>query len=155
MGECDRVEEVGETSHPIFNLLAVSILNVCADSMHIVDLGVAHHVLGNAIYLLVCTPHYFRDIATAQGRLDQLWARISQQYHHRQSENQLSNLTMSMFINKRKTNTQYGPPWSKLQRPDILPRSSHRSGRTCATDERSTTGRSNLSSHRSQATSTH
>ena len=42
-----------ENLHPIFTLPAVSILNVCADSMHIVDLGVAHHVLGNAIALLV------------------------------------------------------------------------------------------------------
>ena len=38
--------------HPIFSLLGVSIFSVMADFMHIVDLGIAHRIIGSVLFLM-------------------------------------------------------------------------------------------------------
>ena len=43
--------------HPIFSLPEVSIVNVRPDPMHMLDLGIAHNVLGNVLSILC----YFSD----------------------------------------------------------------------------------------------
>ena len=61
--------------HPVFWLPAVSIVNVAPDTMHIVDLGLAHHVLGNVFFLLCFYPQYFPHANTPSDRCCALWTR--------------------------------------------------------------------------------
>ena len=85
--------------HPLFSLPGVSIFNVAPDSMHIVDLGFAHHVLGNILFWLVHSRLFpLLGGASAAARLDSLWIRIVDRYPAGTS--QLGNLTMSMFCDE-------------------------------------------------------
>ena len=93
--------------HPLFCLPAVSILNVQADVMHIVCLGVAHHVLGNTMFELCFLPKYFPGQTTAQARCDELWRRIADQYRARGTPTQMSNLAIAFFCNMRSPHMDY------------------------------------------------
>eukprot|EP00969_Alexandrium_andersonii_P108004 4765602-Alexandrium_andersonii.AAC.1 len=73
----------------------VTIATVYPDSMHVVDLGVCQHVLGNAIFHLVATDTYIVGPA-AEYRLEQVWLRIVGHYRHRSTPVQLGNLLLSM-----------------------------------------------------------
>ena len=85
--------------HMLFYLPAVTLYNVIPDFMHCVDLGVSHHALGNAIFEMVCLPHFFPTCRTNDERKDALWDRITRQYAARGTPNQLSNLEHSFFCN--------------------------------------------------------
>lgn len=87
--------------HPIFSIPGVSILNVAADTMHIVCLGVAHHVVGNAMFELCFLPQFFPGVGTPQARCDELWHRIAGQYRARGTPTQLSNLALAFFCNAK------------------------------------------------------
>ena len=70
--------------------------------MHIVDLGIAHHVVGNVLFLLCYTDRFFPLIATSQGRCDAVWNKIERQYQGRQTPVQLSNLELSWFTDTQR-----------------------------------------------------
>ena len=84
--------------HPLFALPGVSILNVAADMMHMIDLGVAHHVVGNVLWLLCFTPQFIPSAHTPQTRLDVVWSRVASQYSSRGTPDQLTNLKLEMCI---------------------------------------------------------
>ena len=62
--------------HPLFGLIAVSILNLVADPMHIIDLGVAHHIVGNVLFVMCYFPAYFPAGNNPSQRCDLLWKRV-------------------------------------------------------------------------------
>ena len=82
--------------HPLFIIPGCSIFHVVPDSMHIVDLGVAHHVLRNVLFHLCYEENYLPG-STPAAKLDSLWGRIVGHYRGRQTGSQLTNLTLSMF----------------------------------------------------------
>ncbi len=94
-----------EQLHPLFLLPAVTIFTVCADVLHIVDLGVTHHLLGNLLFELVYIGRPSLGGDNPGERLDRLWMRIVAQYRHRRTPTQLSNLTRSMLCHEK-------APWS-------------------------------------------
>ena len=55
--------------------MAVSILNLMADPMHIIDLGVAHHIVGNVLWMMCYFPRFFPAGNNAPERCDMLWRR--------------------------------------------------------------------------------
>lgn len=82
--------------HPLFRLRAMSIFVLMPDAMHILDLGVSHHALGNVLFVLIMLPGYLTS-ATAAGRCDELWGKIVGQYAMRGTPSQLQNLDISFF----------------------------------------------------------
>ena len=85
--------------HPLFLLPGVSILNVMADVMHILDLGVSHYVIGNVLFQLCYYAKYFPLAPTPQARLDALFERIVVHYRGNGTPSQLQHLTLAMFCN--------------------------------------------------------
>ena len=61
--------------HPIFSLPATSIFNVRPDAMHVLDIGIALHVLGNVFFLCCHTATYFPGPRSPHGRCELLWGR--------------------------------------------------------------------------------
>eukprot|EP00969_Alexandrium_andersonii_P359739 15453865-Alexandrium_andersonii.AAC.1 len=66
--------------HALFLLPGTSIFSLMADVLHVFDLGVTHHVLGNVLWTLSFVAKYFPSAPTPAGRLAILWARITQHY---------------------------------------------------------------------------
>ena len=95
-----------DSLHPLFRLPSVSVLNLMADVLHIVDLGVAHHVLGNILYH-ICYATGPRFGSTPQARLDAFWGRVVQQYRGRGTTCRLNNLTLSMFVDVDAPHTKH------------------------------------------------
>ena len=93
--------------HPLFWLSAVSVLTLCADIMHIIDLGVAHHIVGNVLWDFCYTARYFPGFRTAADRCDALWDMVAHQYRLRRSPCQLSNLQLSFFIDTGAVSTTF------------------------------------------------
>ena len=83
--------------HAIFLLPAVSVLNIVPDYMHIIDLGLAHHILGNVMFELVYEKRYCPTKNTIPDRLAELWRRITNQYSSRRTPVQLGTLELSWF----------------------------------------------------------
>ena len=77
------------------------------DFMHLVDIGLALHAFGNAIFALVFDPVYFPTKATNEERRQELWSRIGSQYSRRQTPSQLSNLELSMFCDTAAPHQHY------------------------------------------------
>jgi len=85
-----------DAMHPLFSLPGVSIFNLLADALHVIDLGFTHHVLGN-VFFHIChyTGHRF---GPAPGtRVHRLFERIVIQYRNRNTPSRLNNLTLGMF----------------------------------------------------------
>ncbi len=83
--------------HTLFLLPGVSIFTVAADVLHIIDLGVTHYLLGNALFLMCFQARHFPAAATPALRLEEIWGRIVRQYRQRGTESQLSNILLSFF----------------------------------------------------------
>ena len=62
--------------HQLFCLLGVSVLNLMPDCMHILELGVDHHIWGNVLFELCYVPEYFPTIPTIAERCDEIWRRV-------------------------------------------------------------------------------
>ena len=88
------------TIHPVFTLMGVTFWMLMADSLHIMEIGVAHRVVANVLFHIVFN-RCFLDAATVPGRLDQLWALILAGYRRLQSGCQLGHLTLAMFCNSQ------------------------------------------------------
>ena len=84
--------------HPLFGLMGVTFASLVTDSLHVMEIGVTHRVLGNLLYHLVFNACFF-PAATPAGRLDTLWELIVVGYAALRSPCQLSRLTLSMFSN--------------------------------------------------------
>ena len=84
--------------HGIFTLLGVTCFSLVADSLHIMELGVSHRVLGNVLFHLVITRAFF-TAARAEDRLDQLWDLVKEEYGRlgTAARSRVPNLTMNMF----------------------------------------------------------
>ena len=67
----------GAVLHPLFTIPGLSILNVQADVMHIVCLGVAHHMLGNVLYELCFETRYFPLGRSPEDRCDRVWSKVA------------------------------------------------------------------------------
>ena len=93
--------------HPLFLLPGLCILMVMADVLHVFDLGITHHVLGNVFFHLCYELRYFPAGATPQARLDLLWQRIVRHYRGRGTPCQLQNLTLSMFCNPKAAHAHF------------------------------------------------
>ena len=92
--------------HPLFWLPMVSVVSICPDSMHIVDLGYCQHLVANAIFHLVIGTGYFEG-QTAEERLEKVWIRIVDHYRHRATPVQLGNLVLSMICNPKALSSNY------------------------------------------------
>ena len=57
--------------------IAVSILNLVADPMHIIDLGVAHHIVSSVLWMMCYLPRFFPAGNNASERCDMLWRRVA------------------------------------------------------------------------------
>ena len=66
----------------MFTIPAVSMFNVVPDSVHLVDLGVAHHVIGNVLYHICYDAGYIAAAGPAV-KLEALWNRVIVQYYRR------------------------------------------------------------------------
>ena len=75
----------------------MSILNIYVDPMHLLELGIVHHVLGSVLWLFCYVADYFPNVHTPADRLDAVWHRISRQYAGRGTPVQLSNLDLRWF----------------------------------------------------------
>ena len=84
--------------HGIFNLLGASFYTLVADSLHIMDLGVSHRVLGNVFFHIVWEGDYFTS-ATAEERLGEFWRLIQLENLGSGAKSQLGTLTLNMFSN--------------------------------------------------------
>ena len=93
--------------HPLFTLPGVSILSLMADILHIVDLGVAHHIIGNVLFELCFNARYLPGSATPAARLDTLWRRIAVHYRAKRVPDQIQGLTLSMFCDPKGPNAHY------------------------------------------------
>ena len=92
--------------HMFWTLPAVSVLNLCPDVMHLLDLGVAHHILGNVIFELIYIVGYLEG-RTLDNRREALWSKISSQYQHRGTPTQLSNLEFTFFCDPTAPHQSY------------------------------------------------
>ena len=86
-----------DNCHPLLSLPGVSGMCVMADAMHILDLGVNHHCLGNTLFYLCYMGRYLGAALTSQQRLDRLWTKIERQYSDRDTSSRLGGLSLSMF----------------------------------------------------------
>ena len=84
--------------HGILNLLGVSFFMLVADSLHIMDLGVSHRILGNIFFHMIWEDGFFAS-STHEARLGELLVLIQSEYHRTHSPCQLSTLTLNMFSN--------------------------------------------------------
>ena len=91
--------------HPLFLLPAVSILNVMADPLHILDLGVPFCVLGNTLSEIAYSPGYLAG-NNAVERTAAIWEYIDRQYRARGTPSQLQHLTVSTFTNPQRPHQQ-------------------------------------------------
>ena len=87
--------------HPIFSLPYLSVLNMSADVMHIVCLGVGQHILGNVLYALCFDDTYMPGLGSPEERCEEVWSRIVYQYRINRVETQLGQLKLSFFSNDK------------------------------------------------------
>ena len=93
--------------HPLLALPGVSGLNVMADAMHIIDLGVSHHVIGNVLFKLCWEDRYFAAARTPQNRLDMLWTLVEQIYIARGVSCRIGEMSLGHFTDTRRPHLTY------------------------------------------------
>ena len=80
--------------HPIWTIPGLNIFNVLFDMLHMMDLGVSAHVIGNVLDV------FLRDDRLGpnqDARLSVIWSRIREMYKRKNSPTRLGHLTASMF----------------------------------------------------------
>ena len=107
--------------HPLFYLPAVSILMLCPDAMHLLDLGVSHHILGNVFFEIVYERRYFPNIDTLEARCNALWDKIAAQYARRQTPVQMGNLEISFFADTRAPHRHFPLLSSRIKAAETRP----------------------------------
>ena len=75
--------------------------------MHIMDLGITHHCLGNTLFLMCWRDRYFGAGLSAGDRLKLVWDRIEAQYEHRQTTSRMGALSLTMFTDPDRPHQKY------------------------------------------------
>jgi hypothetical protein len=90
--------------HVLFDKLEyLSILNVEADELHVLHLGVSQYFLGSILYLLT-----FKLMpGSAAINLETLWSALLAEYTKFPGYTQFTSLVLSSFIDVKKVNTSY------------------------------------------------
>ena len=115
-------------------LPAVSIFNIVTDVLHTIDLGVAHYILGNVFFEIAYAARYFPHATSPSTRIDALWRRITNQYHHRGTTSQLSNLPLTFFCGPTSPHTAHPLLTSRVKGADtrhLIPKELHNSTALC------------------------
>ena len=76
-------------------------MTVVPDALHIFDIGVLHHILGNGCFFICFLQDWFPGQNTPEQKCDALWKRIVRQYRGRGTQMQIGNLTPAMFADLR------------------------------------------------------
>ena len=88
--------------HPIWSIPGVHELCTMLDVLHVVDQGVASHVIGNVLHTIIydelCTRQRGAHRVTAKEALGTLWQEIQAIYTQLGIEHRLHNLKLSMFM---------------------------------------------------------
>ena len=79
--------------HPMFSILCIGHRSVHVDTMHTHALGVAQHVAGNALELLV----FYLLPRNSKLNLDNVWEHVLQHFKEHRSPVQIRKLTTTMF----------------------------------------------------------
>ena len=79
--------------HPVFNVLCIGIHNLHVDVLHTLGLGVAQHLLGGVIWILV----HERFRGTLAANLEQVWSDIRQSYIEQNAPTRIRRLTRKMY----------------------------------------------------------
>lgn len=105
---------------PGFSIPGVTIFTVRVDSMHVLDLGIIAHLVGNMLFHLVF------DAGLPGGRTQlrvlHLWGRIRHFYTVRNTANRISKLEVQMFCKHDAPRTSF--PCSRLkaaENRDLVP----------------------------------
>ena len=61
--------------HPLFSLVGMTIFTLMADSLHIMEIGTLHRIIGNVLFH-VCFIEGLVDGTSPKARLDNLWAKV-------------------------------------------------------------------------------
>ena len=93
-----------EHKHVLFEKLEyLSILNIEADELHVLHLGISQYFLGSILYLLT-----FKLMpGTAAENLIQIWDGLLSEYTKYPGYTQYSSLALSSFIDVKKSKTSY------------------------------------------------
>ena len=83
--------------HRLFATLACGIHTVQVDTLHCLSLGVAQHIGGNVLKLLIYT---VLDTGPLPERLQTVWQMVQRYYREHRVPTQVSKLTLSMFLQK-------------------------------------------------------
>ena len=83
-----------------FSIVGVSMFTIVHDSLHAMELGVAHGAIGHVFFHL-CFEQGLLDGPTPSDRACHLWSVIIEQYRALGSDNQLGGLKLSMLCNER------------------------------------------------------
>lgn len=99
------VQRNPRSAHPIWSIPGLHEMCTMLDVLHVVDLGVATHVVGNVLHTIIyeqlCAgPPRLRAL-TPQEALGRLWTDIQQIYQELGTQNRLHNLKLSMFTDAR------------------------------------------------------
>jgi len=81
----------------------LSCLNIEADELHVLHLGVSQYFLGSVLWLLV----YVIMAGTPAQNIQRVWELILEKYTEQRTPTQFSALQLSSFINVAKHNTEY------------------------------------------------
>ena len=89
--------------HPMFRTLGININCLMVDVLHCISLGVAQHVAGNTVHILVLE----RMHGNRPRNEADLFALLKQWYSAHRGSVQLSNLTTAMYCNPRGLTTAF------------------------------------------------
>ena len=95
------------SEHPLFSLKGISLFTLALDPMHVLDLGIFQHAIGNALFMLS-----FDLIGASWGqdpksRLSAIWRRIQMLYRRDHTTTRLSNLDLSFICNQNGPHAHY------------------------------------------------
>ena len=93
------MKEAGVQPSCIFSLPGVSLLTLCIDVLHAVDLGVAQDAIGNILW------EFLRSYAEGRNtkeKLAFLWTKLKAHYHALKTTNRLQDITQEMIKQDKK-----------------------------------------------------
>ena len=85
------------SGHPLFTLKGVDLFTLALDPMHVLDLGIFQHVIGNALFTLSYDSVGARWGQTPKDRMAAIWRRIQELYRRDHTSTRLSNLDLSFI----------------------------------------------------------
>ena len=95
------------SEHPLFTLKGVGLFTLALDPMHVLDLGIFQHVIGNALFMLSFDSVGARWGQTPKDRLAAIWRRIQELYRRDHTSTRLSNLDLPFICNPNGPHAHY------------------------------------------------